>query len=170
MSTNRALSDMLTRVKQDAQRVVGGDVVLVDTRPGTLKLEEEARAYLAQHDYPAAQAALGRLLLSFPDNATYILDLAASHQRLGRYDRALIHYEAALGMVPALSVYYHAAICHLGLDEPDAAADLLTAALARAPDLRVDTDDADSDSVIARIGALLEALNDPYQDSSVPDR
>ncbi len=170
MSMDRALSDMLARVKQDALRVVGGDVLLVDTHPGTLKLEEEARAYLAQHDYPAAQAALGRLVLSFPDNAAYILELAASHQRLGRYDRALIYYEAALSMAPALSVYYHAAICHLGLDEPDAAADLLTAALARASDLGVESDDNDSDSVMARIGALLEALNDPYQDSSAPDR
>ncbi len=125
MSANCALSDMLARVKHDAQRVVGGDVPLVDTRPSTLRLEEEARAYLAQHDYPAAQAALGRLVLSFPDNAGYILDLAASHQRLGHYDRALLHYQAVLGMAPALSVYYHAAICHLGLDEPDAAADLL---------------------------------------------
>ncbi|MBJ7262545.1 MAG: tetratricopeptide repeat protein [Burkholderiaceae bacterium] len=167
---DRALSDMLARVKQDALRVVGGDVLLVDTHPGTLKLEEEARAYLAQHDYPAAQAALGRLVLSFPDNAAYILELAASHQRLGRYDRALIYCEAALSMAPALSVYYHAAICHLGLDEPDAAADLLTAALARASDLGVESDDNDSDSVMARIGALLEALNDPYQDSSAPDR
>lgn len=165
MDANNALSDALARVKADAQRVAGGDALLVHTRPGTVRLEEEAHAYASQHDYAAAQAALGRLLLSYPGEVSYMLDLAASHQQLGRYDRALIHYEAALGLAPAPSVYYHAAICHLGLDSPDSAVDLLTAGLARAAQAGIKDDGTDPDSMIARMRALLDALNAPCQDS-----
>lgn len=170
MNADSALNEMLARVRRDAQRAAGEDVSLVANQSGVVRLEEEARAYAAQHDYSAAHVALARLVLSRPNDVSYILEMAASHQRLGRYQRALIYYDAALGLAPAPSMYYHAAICHLALDAPDAAADLLTAGLARAVQAGIKDDNTDPNCMIGRMQALLTALNDPYQDNSAPDR